>query len=338
MKKIDVELKEVRQRFASLEKMAEALRPHPGFEGLNAATLSRWMNKKPPRRAAMAIQVLKSKVPSMRLRIAEPRSLWVLPSTMLGWKADAGRPYSLLKTKYGIDVEIATTETGNGALQLLQEEKVEIALAAPELLNQCGPDCCQISSLSKARLIGIMKEKVGSVSDLKGLRLGVPEGSAIPMRLGNLCNQFAVAPPHMQGFKKVSDFVRAIKKDKKSGGIDGVVGWEPLISQIKSKIPDLLTVRPDLLGSIEIVAVVNMTIAEPAAIRAYLSSLQETSEYVEKRKSIPAFHAEVAGELGMDKQDVKNVLENSVFFTSDSDLATLRPLLSLWEREVAHKQ
>ena len=78
------QLAAIRQRFTSLEEMAEALRPHPSFEGLNRATLSRWL-KSPSPRTAVAIEILNSRRPARRLRIGESNTLSVLPSALLTW-------------------------------------------------------------------------------------------------------------------------------------------------------------------------------------------------------------------------------------------------------------
>ena len=65
--------------------MAAALRVHEGFEDLNRSTLSRWM-KHPTQRTDRALQLLDSRLPSVRLRIGETKTLSVIPASMLLWK------------------------------------------------------------------------------------------------------------------------------------------------------------------------------------------------------------------------------------------------------------
>ncbi len=75
----------------------------------------------------------------------------------------------------------------------------------------------------------------------------------------------------------------------------------------------------------------NLKVAHPTAVRTYLYALQETTRYANGRKSVAAFHTEVASRFSMDPWDVLDVFSNTIFALGDFDPATA---LALWEREV----
>src|SRR4249920_1313052 len=77
-------------------------------------------------------------------------------------------------------------------------------------------------------------------------------------------------------------------------------------------------------------AAVNLRAAHPAAVRAYLSGLQESVSYTNGRKSVAAFHAEIGNRYSLEPSEVRNILANVIFSASDLDAATA---LRLWERE-----
>src|SRR5262245_55933311 len=108
----------LRERFTSLEAMAQALRAHPGFERLNRATLMRWL-KRPSARAKAAVEILTSRRDSSaRIRIAQTNSLSAIPMAMLHWDGES-RPYGLLGTQYGVRTEVHESRHGGPALELL---------------------------------------------------------------------------------------------------------------------------------------------------------------------------------------------------------------------------
>jgi hypothetical protein len=84
------------------------------------------------------------------------------------------------------------------------------------------------------------------------------------------------------------------------------------------------------LGWFEMHTAVNLRTAHPAAVRAYLSGLQESVSYTNGRKSVAAFHAEIGKRYGLEPSEVRNILANVIFSATDLDAATV---LRLWERE-----
>ena len=316
-------------RYASLEKVADALRIHSGFEKVNRATIHRW-RVSPSRRTELAIEILSSQRIPSELRIAEPQSLLVLPSMMLKWSPVEGKPYGKLKSSFDIDLKKKKVGTGGEALALLEAEEVQIALAAPSLLSKYG-NCRSVCSLTRAPVIGIANRNIESIVDLKGLRCGCFDQSAIPQLLENLNETLNLDLPPVQRFppESVPDCIRAF--DEKH--IDCFVAWQPYISQIKVARPTLTPVRESVFGYLEIHVVVNIKTSHPKAIRAYLTCLQEAIDYVEARKSLESFYNEVASQLAgmkLSTQDIKNVLDNSFFSTSKCDMTTL---LTLWRRD-----
>ena len=96
----------------------------------------------------------------------------------------------------------------------------------------------------------------------------------------------------------------------------------------------LFPIQFGLLGWIEIDVAVNVAVAHPGSIRAYLESLNETAKYIEQRKTVASFHDELARRAGMDKRDVEAFLKSSVFRLQELEPATV---LRLWKREVYAK-
>ena len=322
-------LEAMRQRYTSLEEMAESLRSHPGFEDLNRATLSRWL-KHPTQRARVAVQILNSKRSAVRLRLAEPQALSLIPACMLHWEAEERKPYGLLEKAYGVVAEVHPTTHGRPALELLVQGKVEIALVPGDLLNQLGRDCRRICALAKLHLTGIATKEIRSVSDLKGKTFGFLSSSAFGLRLNEVARTWGIALPAPLPLQTPNDCVQALL----AGQIDGMVGSEPSVSQIRRAVARSLQVFPipqGVLGWFEMHVAVNLKIAHPASVRAYLCGLQETTRYANARKSVTGFQAEVALRFNMDQWDVRNILTNTIFSLGDFEPTTV---LTLWEREV----
>ncbi len=323
------ELAILRERFTSLEEMAEALRVHPGFEQLHRATLSRWMER-PSARSSLAVQILNARLPPARLRIAEPHSLSVLPSAMLSWEAELRKPYGLLQKRYGLATAEEKTWSGGDAFELLAKARAEIALGSTDLLTQLGPDCLRVCSLSKVYITGVARVRIESVSDLQGKTFGYLKGSAFGIRLEHLTRTWGIHLPPPLSLETVKHCVRALQ----AGRIQGMFGSEPFVSHVSRTLGRSLPIFPlrqGLLGSYEMHVAVNLRTVHPATVRAYLSSLQEAIRYTNGRNAVPAFHAEIASRYQMDPWEVRNVLTNIHFSLGNFEPAAL---LRLWEREV----
>jgi hypothetical protein len=327
------ELREALERYGSLEKIAEELRQHPGFEKLNRATVSRWVAR-PTRRAMLAVQLLSSKrsISSLptHIHIAEPRSLWVLPSTVLGWEGDED-PYGLLDKRYGIKVKVTQIRDGSEALKVLKAEEVDVALLAPELLSfQDTQECFKLCTLSTAFMIGIANRKVETLPDMKGMRIGFPAGSAVGEIAERWYLRLGFELPSLVGLTDIPSFVRAVN----SREIDCVLAWEPMISYIKRRAKGYLKINSSLLPQIEIAVCLNRNNVSPALIRSYLLSLTTSAKYVEANKQSHSFHLDIARRLKMEPKEVGTVLGSSMFYSPASDLEILRPVLTLWEQDI----
>jgi hypothetical protein len=322
------EFKKIAARYASLERLAETLRPYAGFEKINRATIHRWLDR-PSRRTELAIDILKSNHLPAKLKIAEPRSLLVLPSMMIEWKPKGSKPYGQMTKRFGVEVEKVVVKTGGEALEHLEAGSVDIALAAPSLLSKYSPNCRRVCSLTRSPILGIANRRIDSIPDLKGLRCGYLAGSAVPQQLEDLDRKHRLNLKLEQGFNDANDCVDAFHNNN----IDCFVAWQPFISQVKNSIPELIPVRDSVFDFIEIHVVVNANIAHPRTVRAYLECLQESVEYINKHNAKDAFHGEINAQLAnvapMSKPDIRSVLENSVFSLEDCDLATI---LLLWQR------
>ncbi len=322
------QLAALREHYTSLEEMAEALRAHPGFEDLNRSTLSRWL-KNPPQRARVAVQILNSRQAGTRLRIAEPQTLSLLPSSMLTWEVEQGKPYGLLAKQYGVAAEVQPTRHGGPALELLIKGKVDVAVVPRDMLSQLGHDCRRVCLLSKLYVTGLATRAIDAVSDLKGKTFGIVAGSAFGTRLHEVSLSWGITLPQPLAFPTPKDIVQALLARR----IDGMVGSEPSVSHVRRAVGrslQVFPVREGLLGWFEMHVAVNLKTAQPACVRAYLCGLQGTVEYTNARKSVAAFQAEIASRYGMDQADVRSILTNTTFSLGEFEPASV---LTLWERE-----
>src|SRR5687767_4945038 len=84
---------QIRKRFEELKdewggaiKIAKELRTAPGFEDFNRTTVYRWLDPKEtidPKKAASAIDFLENRKRTVRLKLAVPKTLQVLPVMIL---------------------------------------------------------------------------------------------------------------------------------------------------------------------------------------------------------------------------------------------------------------
>ena len=326
--KIARQLSEIRKRYTSLEQMAEALRLHPGFEELNRATLSRWL-KNPTGRAPAAVRILSSRRHPSQLRIAQPNTISVIPSWMVTWEPEEGKPYGLLQQQYGVDAEVETTRHGGDAFEVLVKGKVEIALIPGDLVNQLGRDCQRICLLSHLYVTGIASQPIASVYDLKGKTLGFPFSSAFGTRLDNLSRTWGISLPPPIPLRSIPDCVQALV----TGRVAGFVGSEPSVSQVRRGVEKSQNVFPiphGVLGSFEMHVAVNLKSADPPTVRAYLTTLEESARYANARKSVAAFLEELASRFDLDARDAQSILSSTMFSVGELEP---RATLTLWERE-----
>lgn len=218
---------------------------------------------------------------------------------MLAWEPEERKPNGLLEKRYGIAAE-TQTHSGGESFELLGKGRVEIALGAADQLTQLEPDCRRICCLSKLYVTAIARTRIESVHDLQGQTFGYLTGSAFGMRLDHLSRTWGIRLPQPLALETVKDCVQAML----AGRIQGMVGSEPSVSRVGRAIERSLAVfrvRQGMLGTFEMHMAVNRKLAHPAAVRAYLRGLEETTRYANARKSVAAFQAEVAARFQMEQ-------------------------------------
>jgi ABC-type nitrate/sulfonate/bicarbonate transport system substrate-binding protein len=165
--------------------------------------------------------------------------------------------------------------------------------------------------------------------ELKNKRFAILAGSSFVTRLTVESRNwgFDLVPPLV--LPTLDDCVRAL--------IDGrahcVAGWEPFVTHARRAVErsrPAHAIPHGVLGWFEMHVAVNLRTAHPAAVRAYLSGLQESVQYTNGRKSVAAFHAEIGKRYRLEPSEARNILANVIFTASDLDTATA---LRLWERE-----
>ncbi len=275
-------------------------------------------------------QILNSRRPARRLHIGQSQTLSVIPSLMLTWEPEEGKPYRLLEKQYAVLAEIESTRSGGDGFELLLKGKVGLALVPGDLLNQLGPDCRRVCSLSCLFTAGIATQRIESVYDLKGQTFGFLSGSAFGTRLSLMSHGWGIEVPPAIAMQTRQDCVQALL----AGQVHGMIGSEPSVSRIRRAVERSLhvfPVRQGVLGYFEMHVAVNLKVAHAATVRAYLCGLQETTRYANGRKSVAAFQTEVASRFNMDPWDFRDVFINTIFSLGDPDPATA---LTMWEREV----
>jgi hypothetical protein len=324
------ELASMRERFTSLEAMADALRVHEGFEDLNRSTLSRWM-KQPTSRARRALSLLNSDLETVRLRVGETKALSVMPASMLLWETKAGTPYGILARKYGIHTEIYPTSHGKDGLELLTSGKADLAVVPGDLLHWFPSYCARLCLLARVYIAGVSTRLIDSAFDLRGCRFGILSGSSFATRLSNESRNWGFELPPPLPLGSLKDCVHALV----DGRIQGVAGWEPFVSHVRRAAGRQVTLHPipqGALGWFEMHVAVNLRTANPSGVRAYLVSLEEAVRFTNARKSVTSFHAEIAARYKMAASEVRQILTNIIFGLDELEPTTV---LKLWEREAA---
>ena len=323
----------IRRRFTSLEAMADALRVHEGFEGLNRSTLSRWMNH-PTQRTRRALDLLDSDLHSVRLRIGETRTLSVIPASMLLWDNRKGTPYGCLARRYGIQPEIHPTAHGKDGLELLVSGKADLAVVPADLLHWFPSHCARLCLLSRFYISGISTRLVDSAFDLRECRFGILSGSSFGTRLSHESRNWGFDLPAPLFLPNLDECIKALV----DGRIQGVAGWEPFVSHARvaaGRHVSLHAIPQGVLGWFEMHVAVNLRTAHPSAVRAYLVSLEEAVRVTNGRKGVASFHAEIGQRYSMTPSEVRHILTNITFGVEALEPTTV---LNLWEREAAFLQ
>jgi hypothetical protein len=165
--------------------------------------------------------------------------------------------------------------------------------------------------LSKVYIAGISTKPVASPFELRNKRFAVLAGSSFVTRLTFESRNwgFELVPPRV--LPSLHDCARALIE----GTAQCIAGWEPFVAHARRAIErsrPVHNIPQGLLGWFEMHAAVNLRTAHPAAVRAYLSGLQESVSYTNGRKSGGAFHAEIGKRYGLEPSEVRNILANII--------------------------
>jgi hypothetical protein len=314
------QLEALRTKYGSSTKLADELRRYPGFEGIDRSTIHRWL-RSPPARAKHAIGLLGNAQREVYLDAAVPNTLWTLPSIIAAESGTAEGPFGIARTKYYLVVRTHSVKNGSEAIQLLNESKVDVALAGISIPVQ--QPARKICSLTKAYVSGISVGELSTESDFREKVFGYPIGSILRERIDALTGKTSLP------YESVPEAVKMLTEHS----IEGVFGWEPAISEITRALPQELSVRRipfHLFGQVVVSVFVNPRTTHATSLRLYLTSLHDVCIYISNIKDKPGSQSQLAAVLKLSLSDLKELLSTSYFYLHDWDVDTL---LTMWNRE-----
>jgi NitT/TauT family transport system substrate-binding protein len=138
----------------------------------------------------------------------------------------------------GINFTLRTYDTGLATIDALLKGKVDIAGAAeyPVVAKAFQKDNISIiASMSKSDIVyfvGRTDRGIRNVSDLKGKMIGIPRGTILEFYLGRLLDLHGMSIRNVNLINlppgQAADAIA-------NGSVDGVVTWEPYVSQIQKQ-------------------------------------------------------------------------------------------------------
>ncbi|MFC8453436.1 aliphatic sulfonate ABC transporter substrate-binding protein [Kitasatospora sp. NPDC057223] len=182
--------------------------------------------------------------------------------------------------EHGLEPELKVFT--NGPLQIT-------ALGAGDLdFGYIGPGAMWLPASGKAKVVAvntlayadrvIAQPGIASVKDLRGKKVGVPEGTSGDMALNLALQQAGMTAKDIQ---KVPMDPATVVSAFVSGQIDAAGIWYPLIDTIKAKKPDLVEVAStkDFPGRAFPTAFVSGTKTDAGLSRKVLKVLQEANDW-----------------------------------------------------------
>lgn len=325
------QITKLKTHFGSVKEMLDFLNSHVGFEGIDRSTLSRWENKSDralPPRALLAVKLIEARFAGAprRLRIAEARTLQALPST-LAWLPMRNGTFIRLRDEYGINPEVQLFPTGGKALQLLVKGEVDVAIAADILIkNYKGPNCTQLCSVSRSPLLVVTEKWVPQhINSFEGKIIGYPEPSATPYILKDISRDSGVQFKKLVGL----DSPEAARRALRNREVDAVVSWDWWIYEvIRGMRSSAMTIIPNMFGTMQLDLAVNLEVADPSAVRAYLKCISVIARNI--KAFIPSY-APLEKHLNFKRREIESYLTQCKFLVGELNSETV---LLLWEKEV----
>ena len=232
-----------------------------------------------------------------------------------------------LWAKHGLepDLKIFT----NGPIQIQ-------ALGAGSLdFGYVGPGALWLPATGKAKLVAInvlglsdrviAQKGINSVADLKGKKVGVPEGTS-----GDMLLRLGLAKAGMT----ISD-IEVVKMDPStvvsafaSKQIDGAGIWYPLVGIIKKTVPDLVEVAksddfyPENSFPSAFVARNEVIAGDVDVVRKFIATMKEANDY--RVADVPRSVAITAKFLGVPAEPLEVESRNGKFLTTAELVAASR--------------
>jgi hypothetical protein len=303
-KNLSVEISKLEKCYGGTDKLVGALRYAPGFGRVNRSSIWRWKNATQEgvsvdlETASDAVEFLQAHQNDVTLKLALGQSLQVLPAMIVLWddvpnselRVKRDSPYGRL-LQLGVKTRVEWFDGGFKALTALCDEKAgfDVAFAASDF-DPKNPDddvqaLCQVTE-ARWSVIG-RGGPIQSVMELEEKRVGCHPDTAMNLKLRQIMDELGVT------FTPVSDkdsknLARALESEPGSAKhIDFVVGWEPLLSQIKDffashekQIVESAVHQSELKRYAVRVQLFARKTANPAAVRLLLDALEEANEYV----------------------------------------------------------
>jgi ABC-type amino acid transport substrate-binding protein len=270
---------DLKAHYGGWKQLVQAIKNETGWETLNRTTVAvRWA-KNASARAKWAIERLEAKQQRSRgaeLRIAEPKTLLALPSTLSCMDTDGAGSY--LQNRYGVHATRVPVETGGEALTLLSRKEVDVAVAADVLIySRAFKDCLPLCAISSAPVVAVARRPIETPADLGGIKFGCLKSSAVPELVDRARRERGIRVGALVGYGNLRELTKAYRDRK----VEGIIAWDLVIHEVRLTLGASArpaTLPEHLFGHLRQGVAVNPHSADPRAVHAYLDALVELSK------------------------------------------------------------